>query len=392
MCFGGETKDQDRVYWSNATSTAAVTDGVTSSPFSAEGAELVARASPILFRNENHLEDNLRAIADMQVMRRLEAQEMPVKTLPDTPKAMQAILQEVGQASMMKSFQTTLIAAAFIEVNDVIISSVVSVGDSAFFAFSPAGDLLVTSLPIVNREIGNAAKADSRANEICVCRGEELLVKVICSAAQRPQVARQADIKETSAENWLICAPLDHCRNDGSANRPYKHKTVCLRPSDLLLIPKYLTEIPHDPRYHHYRRVRYSQAIRSLTHTRPRQIPLQEKSHATAVLPDHFYTGDWSYFQERFPKDAQFVLASDGFYSCFSNPPEIWTWLNENTTKLRNKHERGPLLKDLHRKLHNHQGDDDISFVWIQTHLPAGHSLLGPNARDEGEHHARRTC
>ena len=85
----------------------------------------------------------------------------------------------------------------------------------------------------------------------------------------------------------------------------------------------------------------------------------------TAVLPDHVHTGQWSYFEERFPVDAFYLLASDGFYGCFSEPEDIWHWLIDAEDQLLDELERPRVMRTLHQHRHREHGDDDISFVWV---------------------------
>ena len=64
-----------------------------------------------------------------------DGEVLVVNAYIDTPQAMRDILRRVVQRKRAKSFQTTIIAA-----------HVLKCGDSAFFAFSPEGQLLTSSL------------------------------------------------------------------------------------------------------------------------------------------------------------------------------------------------------------------------------------------------------
>ena len=86
MCFGGEDKNQDRVRWCASTRTAGICDGVTSSPFAADAAEMVAEFTPALFQGS--IEDRLHAISDLLVARRLEAQSTEFHPPANTSSAM----------------------------------------------------------------------------------------------------------------------------------------------------------------------------------------------------------------------------------------------------------------------------------------------------------------
>ncbi len=375
--FGGEQKDQDRTLWSRAMATACVCDGVSSSPSSDQAAEIASRFSPVLFKDESHLEANLRALADLLVISRIELQQIQLKISSGTSEAMRTMLQEVARENLSRSFQTTLVTASFARTKDVICASVVWVGDSGFFAFSGDGDLLATTLPYKNstgkvRPPGGSNVAP-RVRGIRFNTGDEILAKVICDASRRPSLAKRAGVRTGSAGNWLVCIPLDQAgrsrvRKNKSTNDKKDDEVLWLKPDDLLLVPRYLVGTSNDPRYRGYCRIRYSQAVRTLKSSNHRQYAMQDKSSATAVLPDHFYVGAWSLLRERFPDNAQFVLASDGFYGCFSNPRDIWRWLNANRGNLQNTEKRAQVLKQLHRNLQARAGDDDISFVWVFGH------------------------
>ena len=162
-----------------------------------------------------------------------------------------------------------------------------------------------------------------------------------------------------------------------------------LGPEDVLVVPKYLVEMPLDPSLAAYRRVRFSKTIRSTASARPVKLDLQDKSHLTAVLPDHVYAGNWTHFRERFPRDAQFVLCTDGFYSAFAEPQELWEWLTEHGTRLEAEETKEGVMAELHHRLRERQGDDDISFVWVAARQTGETEPLDPMmSPDGGEDHA----
>ena len=88
----------------------------------------------------------------------------------------------------------------------------------------------------------------------------------------------------------------------------------------------------------------------------------------TMVLPDHFYCGYYDYFQDRFPLGTHFILASDGFYSAFSDSKDLWNWLQDNKQLLADKTKSREILEQLHSTLSVKTSDDDISFVWAYPH------------------------
>jgi len=64
--------------------------------------------------------------------------------------------------------------------------------------------------------------------------------------------------------------------------------------------------------------------------------------------------------------DTNYVLASDGFYTCFPDPSSLWAWLCENETALADPEHQSALLQELHDQLNAKCGDDDISFIWVR--------------------------
>lgn len=359
--YGGEEKDQDRAIWSPATQTACVCDGVSSSPFSEQAAQVATEFSPVLFHDEDNVESNLRVLSDLLTVKRLEAQQAEVKTGSGVSATMQALLEEVARENLTRSFQTTLVAASFLPTRAEILARYVVVGDSAFFAFASDGEVLVTSLqsPAVLKSSGRQA--------IPIEPGTQLLVKVLCDASERPQLAHRAGIRPGSAGNWLVCRALDclaHSEHDGPGGVPF------LGPNALILAPRYLAEAPLVPRYAGYRLIRYSKAVRLMNGSRPVTAGFRDKTAVTAVLPDHFRAGRWTYGQEQFPADAQFVLATDGFYECFRDAGELWEWFQTHEENLSNEDSRRPLLTQLHARRYARQGDDDISFVWVRHIKP----------------------
>ena len=355
----GDIKDQDRTYWFKPGSVGALSDGATTSPFSAEAADFVVRMSPVLFQGP--AEERLRVICDLLTARRIEAIHSPITMPADTPAAMQAMLEEVARENLARSFQATLVATCLTMAEDAVLADVVCCGDSAFFAFGSDSRLLLSSLsPGMHlHETDDRQDASIRFEP-----GYELLARIITNSDEHPELQRQAETDVSG--HWLLCSPLDS-REVFSNSR---HKTSpghFLRPSDVLRVPAHLVGAVRDAGDGRYYRVPFSHRIRLARDGAQEngRAGFESKSSVTAALPDHFYTGGWRQFQERFPADASFVLASDGFYSGFSEPAALWTWLQEHEAGLRSPAEREQLLAELHRRLEEKSGDDDISFVWI---------------------------
>jgi serine/threonine protein phosphatase PrpC len=138
-----------------------------------------------------------------------------------------------------------------------------------------------------------------------------------------------------------------------------------LTQDDRLLVPRYLAEKPADLRLEEFCTIRYSRMIRRVG-SPATKVRLGGKGVVTMVLPDH--VGSCKSFEDRFPADAHFLLASDGFYEGFSQPHEMWHWLVSHESALRDRQQRGVLLQQLHQQLQTTRGDDDISFIWLKTH------------------------
>lgn len=363
MAFGGEAKDQDRVSWSPACATAGVFDGLTDSINSAEAAAQAAAFCPVLFRDGSDVDASLRALAHMLMVRREEARRENLRPPVGTSPEMAAMLQKVAREKLSQSFQTTLVAAAVRPGPEAWDVHVLDIGDSAFFSFAGDGSLLCSS--IQTPAPGDTEKVPDTAG-LGVRYGDELLAKVMCPASNNPALAQLAGLNEENAAAWLLCMPLDRCGGvQVSGQQGPRHPHVWLRPDEVLAVPRYLVEVPRDPALRGYCRLLYSRAVRFAR--QPAEPPSRPriKSPATAALPDHYFTGNWTQFHERVPADGSIVLASDGFYTCFATPVEMWQWLKDNQTALRNDPAREAALQDLHHRLHRASGDDDISFVWV---------------------------
>jgi hypothetical protein len=156
----------------------------------------------------------------------------------------------------------------------------------------------------------------------------------------------------------------------------------------ILFVPRYLMQrLGDQPGCGGYGLVRYSRSIRPIRTRTYARLDLQSKSSVTAVLPDHFYAGVWDCFEELLPLDSDFIVCSDGFYTCFPYPEDIWNWLAANRAGLHDEAERDGLLASLHRRLHGRSGDDDISFVWVRDmRAERGSSVAaGAVAQEKGE-------
>ncbi|MEN6307699.1 MAG: hypothetical protein ABFD91_08085 [Anaerohalosphaeraceae bacterium] len=352
--LGGETKNQDRAVFDKKSNTACVCDGTTSSPYSALAASLVAGYAPLILNNV----DNLKVIAQLLYALRNKSLLDDVAVSPAIPESIRSLVRDAAKQGLKTSFQTTLVAMSFMVQDSCIQTKFVSCGDSGIFAFSSAGEVFMTNLS-ENQTQGD----DCPLNTITFCPGSELLVKSEGPLNTFPQIMAQINLQ--NPDKWLLCQTICSTKN----NSPDAQITTGMRlsPKESLLVPKYLFYGFKDPGFREYGRLYYSRFIRRLA--KPKMacsdIHFDVKGNVTAVLPDHFSTGNWNYFEDRFPIDTHFLLCSDGFYRAFADPGAMWNWLTTNRSGLSKKASRLHLLNDLHHKLHRTCGDDDISFIWI---------------------------
>jgi len=100
--------------------------------------------------------------------------------------------------------------------------------------------------------------------------------------------------------------------------------------------------------------------------------PFKHYSPVTAVLPDSYdeKTNNELFDFKEYTEDAQLLLCSDGFYDCFTNFKEIRSWLNQHQAKLKDSQTHDECLSELHHRLNQSKGDDDISFIWLYPTKP----------------------
>ena len=366
LACGGDDKNQDRARWSPYARVASVCDGVTSSPRSSEAADLVTDLAPMLFKGD--VRERLGGICDLLYMRRLQVRDEPVVLSPATPPCMHEMLLDVTRERMKIALQTTLVAAAFTATDNGTVGDVVRCGDSAFFAFSPSGELLASSPAWAPTPAAVDACACSSSRGIRFGPGDKILVKVLGRASSRELAPQASQIRAKYRKRWLVCTPLDGCTEcDPTAQQGTELPTFWLTADGRLLVPEYL--IGGAPRKcgEQYESVLYSSSIRLASNTQPAAsaISFTGSGAVTEVLPDHYISDRWVHRQEHFPSDAQFLLASDGFYGAFDGPRQLWNWLAANKSALAQDKERSDLMLQLHERLQSKSGDDDMSFVWI---------------------------
>jgi len=368
---GGERKDQDRAAWFQKSHVAVVCDGTTSSPHAAEAADLAAKFAPLLFKGSPKV--RLSTLCEFLLEQRLQSLSRPVVLKADTPAGMRDTLVEIVLKQRGQGFQTTLASAELTVSDGRALVRLVTCGDSAFYAFDAEGRLLVDSLrhsgppaePIPDGDAGGHCGSEA----FKLAPGDSVLARVVCTLSDWPDLAAQTGIPPKHAGRWFVCKPLDAvagARWGGDEVR--RAEQVVLAPGHLLIVPEYLTAKPRDDNYRRYRRFVFSRQMRVWPSAGSAAGPAQTHagSSVTAVLPDHFFAGNWHFWEETFPVGAHFVLATDGFYGCFSGAPDLWCWLERHRPNLTDEDSRDGLMRELHAGLESKRGDDDISFVWLR--------------------------
>jgi len=368
MMLGEEPKNQERARFCEPDQVACAADGVSASPNAAEAAELAISLAPGLFKGNTM--ERLGMFCDLLETLRQECQQNEVSIPESVPEAMRPMLQRVIQEKRVYSYQTTLVTTQFTCDEQDVTTRTVKCGDSAFLAFSPKSGPLST---FVKPKWGNHKNGDHRhytgllSHGVRFGPGDEILVRVEGCLSQYDSLAKRTGIQEKHRPNWLVCIPV-HASDTRASSAIHKTEhTLLLGPSDRLLVPKYLWGRLLESKGEQYRVLRYASSIRSVysggTNTSTGRFG--RGTSTTTVLPDHFHCGHFDYLEDRFPLRTNFVLCSDGFYSCFAEADELWAWLQDHAKALLDLEERKSLLKRLHHRLDDTEGDDDISFVWV---------------------------
>lgn len=359
MIDGGESKNQDRARWYGHGQIGGVFDGVSSSPESAKAAELAALFLPIIF--DGNINENLRILCDLLISNRYECHNDDNIRLPDnTPPAMRDMLRKVVRQKRSYSYQTTIVAVKLIPDGNNVICHVIKCGDSAYFAFSPNGRLLTSSLEFGSQQTDKTLETPQT---MLFGPGDEIVVRIENELCDNTTLLKNSTIKPEHASNWLVCSAVDSCSGKEEEHRNILDlKGLSLNPGDLLLVPKYLygTQLTSEERK--YLVLRYSSSIKTGSFAPVK--PLASAGSTTMVIPDHFYSGCYDSFQDRFPKDTNFLLCSDGFYNAFAGWDELWQWLQINKALLQDNNGSEEILAKLHTELQSRGGDDDISFIW----------------------------
>jgi len=388
MTDKGQEKDQDRATWHSPRQVACVCDGVTSSPFSEKAAVDVTTLSPTLFSGD--IEQRLGFVCDLLYSRREEKLATGVQTPAGTTDAMTGLLLEAAHEKLKQSFQTTITAAQFELLQNAIKVSVVQCGDSMFIAFGPKSEPLWCSPPSFDSVESTPSQGENRwqpAAEFTFGPGDEVLVAIDSSLAQNPSLAQRMQIAPKYRRGFYVCQILMMCRPAQSQTAIDPVSTWTLRHGDRIVVPKYLIGRVTKAAGCCCAVVPYSRMIRNTQgHTAPPR--LCRGGAVTAVLPDHFQSGRWSYFADVFPRDTEFVACSDGFADCFEGISEMASWLKKHRQTILDPNERTTVFSELHEQLRQGGHDDDISFVWIfPSDQNGGASERSENPNAGGQNH-----
>jgi serine/threonine protein phosphatase PrpC len=91
-------------------------------------------------------------------------------------------------------------------------------------------------------------------------------------------------------------------------------------------------------------------------------------SPVTDALPDSFDESRSNVLlaDQAYAPDVHVLLCSDGFYDAFKNFGEMFDWLRLHQAELSDA-ETDPelLLEQIHTRLKQTKGDDDVSFIWL---------------------------
>jgi len=357
--FGGEAKNQDRAAFDPRTQTACVCDGITSSPYAAQAAEIIAKAAPVILDDP---EVHLKTAVEILNHRREISLASPVRVSSTVPAAIRQLVQESAGSTLRTSFQTTMVALRCQTEDSYTAVTMVSCGDSGLFAFMPTGRLLFTNLA-ESRDDREYPNKDGR-KKLRFCPGCELLIKPKGILTDYPVIA--TCLKIQTPANWLLCQVIRLFEKSASSLMQNGIE-VELYTDELIAVPRYLFNPIKMRRYSGLGRLACSRFVRRICDPMIdySKLTFDLRGNTTAALPDAYAANQYRIIHERFPQNTHFLLCSDGFYRAFSTPAQMWHWLTDHRRQLTVRALKKNLLDDLHRHLDQSCGDDDISFIWL---------------------------
>lgn len=353
-----EEKNQDRAAWYPRNAVAAVADGVTQSPCSSDAAQMAVDFAPVLLHH-NNCNSTWLVLRDMLLTRRIEREGFDPELNDEYTSEMRSFMTQLSRKKMATSFQTTLVACSLIAKVDHVTARFAWIGDSAFFVFNRAGDLLLSNrrrtpnplnLPVTGYEFGP---------------GAALICQRIGTAEDDPHLALHCGISPENHTQWQLVKPIYKVKvrqNDQQSPQDgYDH----VLDEQHLLVPNFcLQPLGHDAISDLF----YLAQSPSVRWQGPPRVILAEKGQATHVLPDHIQADKQQCITEVIPRDSHVMLCSDGFYSAFEHIEELWKWFVENELHLRDPTQHHHAMDQIHQTLDDTGGDDDVSLVWIDCH------------------------
>ncbi len=347
--LGGETKNQDRADYVSPTLSACVCDGVTSSPYADRAAELGVLFSLVLFNHQP--EHSLNDLVQILNHHRQMAMAKGIQ-IPDSAGTATGMYQDILQQKLQSSFQTTLAAVQCRPQTNHLQAKMIWCGDSGIFIYSAAGDLLFSNFSCSNWAPDHAFIAPS-PYRVIYDPDHPILTRTLGPLDQFPELVKGNRIKKGH-----LCQVISNPTNALPAHPQFPS----LNAGDLLAVPDHLFSRLKDPDYRDLGTVIYSRQIHPVhTLSAFKPVELIRPGNFTAVLPDDFNRGRWSFIEEQVPLDVSILLCSDGFYHSQKTPEAMWSFLND----YHQATDRTDLERRLHLNLQETVGDDDITFIWI---------------------------
>jgi serine/threonine protein phosphatase PrpC len=151
----GEPKDQDRIRWFPDSKVACVCDGTTSSPYSAEAAQLVADQAAYLFQSPENMTpfEVCEKLRDKLQNLRREAALRPIRTREGLSDAVREMILAEAEKKRQKSHQTTVAAASMKLEHDGLHIHLFKCGDSEMLVFDTSGELLYPTALLSNADL-----------------------------------------------------------------------------------------------------------------------------------------------------------------------------------------------------------------------------------------------
>jgi len=348
MRDGERCKDQDDVRWQPTEFAAAIADGVTASPKSKDAARVATALASVILR-QCDVRTGINVLRDLLFCERRLFREVVRKAQPwaDNP-----LLAEVVDQQLDESHQCTLSAVQLSAEDNLLCVKLLQCGDSPILAFDGQGRLLMS--------LGYTG-----VQEMSLPDGEtSYRFASVRDRKIRNQVLKRAGLQAKDAADWYVWSATNVAQlKTSNAARD--------RSSDqYVVVPRWLRSDGQRPRT-----LIQSPLVRWVdVETKAAQwCRLPHNGCATLVLPDDADSAAFSHHVLHLPTDTSLVLATDGLIDAFDSAPDLYQWLTRHRAAWHNPSARSQLLSQLHRKLRDRGGDDDISFIWLHPDAEDDH-------------------